>query len=412
MRDAPALERLRARARTGATLAAVGLGFSLPISSAFDGVFLALALLLWLLSLPPWSGIRRLRQNPVALACLGLFALCAIGLAYGGGPLEHGLMYLKKYMDLALVPLFVLLFQEARARAAAIRAFEIAMLVTLAVSCLLAAGVLPPGEPFRAGPLSGASAFKLQITHGIFMAFAAFLYAVRARSAPGAAGRFLWSAASALAAANVLFMVIGRTGYLVLFALAAVFCWRMLAPRGRRIAAALAIAVLAAGISVPGKFADRVRVAIDEARAWEYGGGAGTSVGDRLNFYATSLGIWRENPVFGTGLRGYPGAFARHTAGTGIAATHNPHNQFLLFAAQLGAAGLAAFLALLWTLWRNAPKIADERERLIAQALVATLAVSSAFNSFLLDHSEGLFFAWLTGLAYSTLGRGRESTAR
>ena len=406
------LAKLRATARSGASLAAIGLGFALPISTAFDGLLLALVLVLWFGSVPRWSEIRLLRHNPVAMASLGLFALCALGLTYGEGARDDGLMYLTKYIDLAFVPVFVLLFQAARARAAAIRAFEIAMLVTLVVSYLLAAGVLPWAPPLTANPISGATAFKNQITHATFMAFAAFLFAQRGQASASTARRLLWGTACALAAANVLFMVVGRTGYLVLFALTAVFCWRTFGARGRSIAAALAFAVVAVGIGVPGKFADRVQLTVDQTRNWEYGNGVDTSIGDRLNFYATSLRIFRDNPVFGTGLGGFPRAFARETAGTRIVVTHNPHNQYLLFAAQLGSAGLAAFLGLLWTLWRSAPRIADRHEQLIAQGLFATLAVGSVFNSFLLNHVEGLFFAWLAGLACATLGRRGESAAR
>jgi O-antigen ligase len=405
------LEKLRASARAGAVLAAIGLGFSLPISTALDGLLLALVLALWLASVPRWSEIRRLRHNPAAMASLGLFALCALGLLYGEGARDDGLMYLKKYVDLALVPVFVLLFQEARARAAAIRAFEIAMLATLALSYLLAAGALPWAPPFTANPLSGATVFKLQITHGTFMAFAAFLFAERAQSTQSAGKRLLWSAACALAAANVLTMTIGRTGYLVLFALAALFCWRHFGARGRALAAALALAVVALGVSVPGQFADRVQQTIDEARAWEYGA-TETSVGHRLNFYVTSLRIIREHPLFGTGLGGYPRAYAAQSAGSGIDVTHNPHNQYLLFAAQLGAAGLAAFLGLLLTLALGTRRIAPGLERVLAQGLVAIVAVSSLANSYLLDHAEGLFFAWLAGLAYATLNSSTEGAAR
>lgn len=67
---------------------------------------------------------------------------------------------------------------------------------------------------------------------------------------------------------------------------------------------------------------------------------------------------------------------------------------------------------MLWTLWRSAPRIADRHEQLIAQGLVATVAVASVFNSFLLNHVEGLFFAWLAGLTFATLDRRGESATR
>lgn len=399
----PGFARFRETARKGAVYAAIGMGASLPVSVALDGVLLALALLLWLASWPRLAGIAQLRSNPMAVAAVGLFLLCAFGLLYGTGAREDGLMYLKKYMDLALVPLFVLLFREAWARHAGIRAFEIAMLLTLAVSYLLAMGVLPWEEPFTANAISGATAFKLQIAHGTFMAFAAYLFAERARVAASPAARTAWGIACGLAIVNVLFLVTGRTGYLVLFALTLLFWWQLFGVRGVAVAASALVVAVAIALAGSNSFTERVELATHEARTWEYGRNVDTSIGDRLNFYATSMRIMRENPVFGVGLGGFPAAFREQAAGTPIVPTHNPHNQYLLFGAQLGLAGLAAFLWLLWTLWRCSGRIEGGLERLAAQGLFATAVTGSAVNSFLLDHTEGLFFAWLAGLACAQL---------
>jgi O-antigen ligase len=397
------IERLRATARTGAGYSAIGLGFAIPVSVALDSVLFGLAVLLWLASGPRWPEVRQLRDNPVALASVGLFLLCTIGLLYGGGAREYGLMYLKKYIDLLFVPIFVLLFRDAWARHAGIRAFEVAMLITLVASYLLAVGILPWAKPFTANALSGATAFKLQIAHGTFMAFAAYLFAGRARVAPSSAARVLWGAACGLAIVNVLFMVSGRTGYLVLSALALLFWWQVYGTRGVALAAVAVAAIVGMAMTGSNTFSERVRLAAHEAGNWKYGQGVGTSIGDRLNFYATSARIIRENPVFGVGLGGFPAAFREQITGTEITPTHNPHNQYLLFGAQLGLVGLAVFLWLLWMLWRAGLRLEDGFERMAAQGLFATAVVGSAVNSFLLDHTEGLFFAWLAGLACAPL---------
>jgi O-antigen ligase len=408
----PAFDTFRRFARNGATCAAIGLGFAIPISVALDGVLLGLVLLLWLASGPRWEEVRELHGNPVVLASVGLFLLCALGLLYGEGKTEYGLMYLKKYMDLLFVPVFVLLFRDARSRQAGIRAFEIAMLITLAVSYLLAVGILPWEKPFTANLISGATAFKLQIAHGTFMAFAAYLFAERARSGGSRVARILWGAASGLAAVNVLFMIAGRTGYLVLFALALVFWWRLFGMKGVMAAAGALVVAVVIAMAGSNTFSDRVRLAAHEAGTWEYGKSVDTSIGDRLNFYVTSAKIIHENPVFGVGLGGFQEAFRAQVAGTRIVPTYNPHNQYLLFGAQLGMVGLAAFAWLLFALWRCSRRIEGGFERLAAQGLLATAIIGSMVNSFLLDHTEGLFFAWLAGLACAQLTDRREAVRR
>jgi uncharacterized membrane protein YccC len=37
----------------------------------------------------------------------------------------------------------------------------------------------------------------------------------------------------------------------------------------------------------------------------------------------------------------------------------------------------------------------------LARGVVLTVAVGSLFNSLLIDHTEGLFFAWASGLFYA-----------
>jgi len=48
----------------------------------------------------------------------------------------------------------------------------------------------------------------------------------------------------------------------------------------------------------------------------------------------------------------------------------------------------------------------------LARGLVLVMVIGCMLNSLLLDHTEGLFYAWLTGVLYGGLksGRAPEST--
>jgi hypothetical protein len=82
--------------------------------------------------------------------------------------------------------------------------------------------------------------------------------------------------------------------------------------------------------------------------------------------------------------------------------TRNPHNEFLLLAAQVGPIGAAALLWLMWQQWRRAPRL-FRPDNEIARGLVTLMAIGCMLNSLLLDHTEGLLYAWLTGLLYAGL---------
>ena len=142
-----------------------------------------------------------------------------------------------------------------------------------------------------------------------------------------------------------------------------------------------------------------------EFRGWHATDAQSTSIGLRLEFYHNTLRIIRDHPVAGVGTGGFPQAYARVVEGTGMLPTRNPHNEFLHLAAQVGPIGVAALLWLLWQQWRLAARLVlPERE--IARGLVVLITIGCMLNSLLLDHTEGLLYAWLTGLLYARVESG------
>jgi len=382
--------------------AAIALGFSIPVSVALDNVLLALCLAAWLAGGACRAKLQALRGNPVFLSALALFAVLALGLAWGERNPGDGTLYLTKYLDLALIAPLAFLLRDAAARTWAIRAFAASLATVLFLSFLLQSGLLP-ATPWLPGAAGDPVVFKHYLTHNLLMAFGAFVFAELALAAPTRQGRvMLWLAAS-LAAANVLFMVQGRTGYLVLAILSLYLGYHLRGWRGIALAAVGTLAVSCVLALVPGTFHDRVQALQQEYRAWRPAEISQTSTGLRLEFYRNTGAIIRDHPVLGVGTGGFPKAYAEATKGTGANPTRNPHNEYLHVAAQTGVVGLAAMLWLFLTQWRVAPRLATPLERHLARALVLTMATGCLFNSFLIDHTEGLMYAWLTAVLYGGL---------
>jgi O-antigen ligase len=131
----------------------------------------------------------------------------------------------------------------------------------------------------------------------------------------------------------------------------------------------------------------------------------------RMEFYRGSLEIVRENPVFGAGTGSFPAAYAATVAGKQMEPTVNPHNEYLLIASQIGLVGLTCLITLFYLQWRHAARLAP-LYRDLARGLVITFAIGCLFNSLLLDHTEGLLFAWATGLLFSGLPPPSPATQR
>ena len=202
---------------------------------------------------------------------------------------------------------------------------------------------------------------------------------------------------------NVLVMVQGRIGYLILgtLALYAGYCWK----GWRGLWATFVAASVLGGVLavVPNPARDRVLLVIEEARAWHPGKPYPASTAYRLAFYRNSLAIMAKHPMLGVGTGGYPKAYADQTRGTGLEPSRNPHNEYLLIGVQTGLIGLALLLNLFWQHWRLAPRLATPFETHLSRGLLLTFVVGCLFNSLLLDHTEGLLFAWMTGLLYGGL---------
>jgi O-antigen ligase len=399
--------RAQAGAHGFACWSAIALGISIPISIAADNVLSGLVLLAWLAGGRLRETGAQLRANPAALVALALWAALAVGLAWGARDPGDGTQMLGKYADLLLIPIFASLFTHARDRRWALYAYLAAMGVTLVLSYALATGALP-ARFFRADA-PYAVVFKLWLTQNILMAMGAWLCWLLGREAATRRARLLWWIAGALAAFNML-LVPGRTGLLMLGLMALYAAWTW---RGWRALAGLLVlgaAGAATAAFVLPTLTERATEIVTDARAWQPGRQTATSTGQRLEFYRVSLGLIADRPLAGWGTGSFAQAYREAVAGTTLEPTRNPHNEYLLLGVQLGAGGVLLLIALWVALWRVAARL-PPLERDLARGLVLAFAAGCLLNSLLLDHTEGLLFAWLAGLATAALPSRRISGA-
>lgn len=384
--------------------AAIAIGCTIPVSVALDNVLMLVVLACWLAG----GGYARkwavLSDNPVSRCALLLFGLLLLGTLWGIQPARDARDYLLKYLDLAFVPLFIYYFRDPVTRQRGLYALAGTLMLVLELSLLVKSGVLPYGELIQGTQLSPV-VFKFRVTHNFLMAFGAFLFAWLAFAAhPGSRTRIACGALALLAAINVTLMVEGATGYLTLGALSALLAATRL-PRRIAIASFIAAPLLAAALlAVPGPFAQRAITLAQEYQSWRPDVAArDSSAGLRIEFYRNSLDIIADHPIAGVGTGGFASAYATRVKGTEMLATRNPHNEYLHIAAQLGLIGLAAMGLLFVVQWRVARRLPTALESGLARGLVLAFAVGCLFNSMLLDHAEGLLYAWLGGLLFAGL---------
>lgn len=381
---------------------AIAIGLSVPASIALDNLLLAMILLAWLGGLHYRDKLALAWENPVYRAALLLFLLLLAGTAYGQASPGDASAYLLKYLDLALVPVLGWFFVGSMDRIRGLRLLAGGLALVLLLSCALKLGWISPNSWLRGTPESPV-VFKLRLTQNILMAFSTFLFAWLYCTEQSRGWKSTWALLGSLAVLNIMVMVEGATGYIVLVALLLLFGWQRAGFRGITIAIASAACLVGLLSAIPGPFQTRVQQILHELRNERADRPASTSTGYRLEFYRNTLTLIQKQPVLGYGTGGFPSAYAALIEGSGQKPSRNPHNEFMLVTVQIGVIGLAAFLWLLWQQWRYAPRLPTPIERGVAQGLVLMTGIACMLNSGLLDHTEGLLYAWLTALLYAGL---------
>lgn len=422
-------DRLQAEARRAAGWTTTALGFTVPLWVVADGILLGLLVLCWTVSGGWRERLRRISANPVAVAAIVLFAWLLLGTVWGGGTVEERAFWVKKYANLLLIPLLISMVIDAREKNRALLALAASLAVTLALSFALSVGVLPTGglincDPFNPCLLkkqipcdpsipcvpanyppvcdpSNPCILKKHTTHNSLMAFGVLVFGILAWKSSRRWARWGWAGAACLAVGNVLLMVQGRTGYVVLAGLAMVAFHMYFGWRGM-VAAVIALSVtFSAAYQISTSFHDRVNLVVTGVAQWSSQVAAEDPIGQRLEFYYHTVQVIQEHPLMGAGTGGFAQAYAVYAKQAGVPVPSHPHNQYLLIMAQVGIIGLSLLLWLFVQQWRWASLTGDATYGLLAKGLVVTIAISCLFQPALNDHTEKLFYCWFSGLMYS-----------
>lgn len=395
------VNRLQTEARRVAGWTTTALGFTIPMWVVADGILVVLLVACWLASGEWRERVRRITTNPVALSALLLFGWLLLGMLWGMGSPEERLHSLKKYADLLLIPLLISMAIDVQERNRALLALAASLGATLVLSLVLSLGVLPTGGVVGCD-LSNPCVFKKHTTHNVLMAFGVLLFGVFAWKARGRWIGWGWGLASVLAAGNVLLMVQGRTGYVVLAGLA-ILAFHMYAGWRGILAAIVALCVtFSMAYQVSFSFHERVNRAVSSITQWNPKVAVvNDPVGWRLEYFYHTAEIIQDHPLMGVGTGGFVQAYRARTGQAGLDVPPHPHNQYLFILAQVGIIGLGVLLWLFMQQWRLVSLANDAEYRLLARGLVVTIAITCFFQPALVDHTEKLFYCLFSGLMYS-----------
>ncbi|MGF1612743.1 MAG: O-antigen ligase family protein [Gammaproteobacteria bacterium] len=369
---------------------------SIPLSTAATSIITGLIVPAWLAAGDYHRRLRQIRSHAVALWALALLALLIIGVFYSSATTEEALHGLKKYSKLLWIPVFITILHEPLWQRRGYYAFLGAMLLVLVASYSQLLGLLPVGPDGHE-----YNFFKSRIAHGIFMAYTLYLFLHHLWMEPER--RALWLLLIAVAGYNLFFMVQGRSGYLVFFALIMLYMYQRWRSRGLILSLLIAVCLLSSMLLTSPAFKARIHETISDIRHYQQQDSY-TATGLRLEFYVNTFMLITKHPLLGGGTGSFKSEYAALTAEHQLHETGNPHSEYLLIATQLGLLGIGVLFMLGYRQWQLSHRLKLPFQ-VAAQGLLVTMAVGCLFNSLLMDFSEGHFYTCLTGLYYGYLAR-------
>ena len=395
-------ETLSAVAAAGFALAAL----SAPFSSALLNIGCIGGFIFWLISLRI-RDVKRLAARPTMWVFAAFVFFLSASILWTSAPLSEALGTLSKYRKLLYCPaiLCLCLTWPALKRQFFILGYVSLFLLSL---CSVAVALHVPGFP-APDPYQGAIFMKSHITEGFLLGIFTLMNGCLLLFDRRRAMRLLGVSGLVLAFVVVFYLTNGRTGFLSLtIAFLVIGCYWI--ENKRQVFMLMAALIVAAALifSTSDRVHSRITEATDNVVQYVEQGNNQTSMGLRLSFWTAGLEIFVQSPLVGQGLGSVKTEMSalaqKQTLPGKPVITANPHNDFILIAAQTGLIGLSLWFVFLWRVYRFSSRFSTPAQ-LLLRGLLALYVTGALFNSYLLDLTEGTVFVLALGVLLSIQDR-------
>lgn len=357
--------------------------FAVPLSSTAKSICIPMAMLAILMAPVYRRELSVIFQQPWCRAALLLFLIACVGCFWSPATLKEKGLILEKYSKLLYLPILVVGFREARARQAGIHAFLAAMALTCVVSFLQVFGIVPHSD------INTGMVFRNYIMTGHMMAFAAYLSVWFCMNEQGKQ-RLLYAFLAVLFSYQVLFISVGRTGYVVYALLMVLLVMQTWAWKKAIFAGFIACSLFVIGYYQNPVMQAGVQRAVHDWQHYHQDD-RNTSVGYRLQFHHYAKQLFLKHPLIGNGTASFTHLFAEDKP---VPSWKNkllePHSLYWLIASEFGLLGLLALAFFFGSLLVASLRLSAMRAP--AMALLLPFFVGNVSDSLLFYSGSGYFF--------------------
>jgi len=377
-------------------------GFLYPLSVFAGNLLAVIILFLFFFLEDKRTKFFYLLHNKFFRAIAIFFLLHCFGMLWTDD-LKRGLEIIRKMLEFAVLLPVLMMSMHKKNIDIYINSFIAASSLILLFSYLISFEIIPP---FKTATIENPTPFMTHITHGPFIAFAAYISLNRiidkflSKDYISYIYIFLFLALSI----NV-FITGGRAGQVVYIILLFTTLVQNFGLKIKILIIGMFLSLMIAisAYQYSGIFRDRADYVINELKAYEETGNFQSSIGTRLLFLENSLSIIKNNFLLGVGTGDFPQEYSRYNkinSPNGFEST-NPHNMYLLQMAQFGIVGLLSLIAIYY--YQIKCRIKDDKflSNLGLGMMVYFLVINFS-DSYLLGHFTSFQFTFFAAFLYQS----------
>lgn len=197
---------------------------------------------------------------------------------------------------------------------------------------------------------------------------------------------------------NLFFVNTGRTGMVVFLAVLFLFATLRLSVKNMIYGLLFVIIILSTVFLFSKPVNERLSQSINQFKLAGQGNFKHND-GLRLSMYSNSLKIIQQSPVIGHGTGSVKKKFIEVESEKFLQVV-NPHNEYFNVGIQLGLVGLLYLIAMFVFHYVSANKL-ELLPSLVAKGVVVATVVGSAFNSLLMDFTEGHLYVVMLAICFN-----------
>lgn len=368
--------------------------FFIPISTSLRSIFLVFCIVSILLDTHCRAYLSLTFNSLWGWAALGLLVFTLLACFWSTAPFSKSMVVVSKYTKLLYLPIFAVAFLKPQVRHWCIHAYLASMLLTCILSILIHLNLLMPGHD------DPGKVFNNHIITGFMMAFAVYLSGLFAIQYPG------WKRAAylllcILMSYQVLFINVGRTGYVIYFMLMVLlFLQKMTFKK-----AIVGILLFSLGFTLVyfenKTMQDKIHQLVTDVQNLQQNQ-LNTSLGYRIQFHRYAKSLWLQHPLLGNGTGSFKESFYRDDPvpswGRGLT---DPHSQYWMILSEQGFVGLLFLVLFILSLFISSLQLAKTRP--IILGLLIAFCIGSFTDTILCYSTLGFLLVIMGSLCFGEL---------